>query len=168
MPAPAPALQRRVLASSWEDDVMKKAEMKAVRQHAFGGPGVLRYEDAPLPILETGELLVRVCAVGVNPPDWYLREGYKALPPEWRARRWRFLLSWELTSQASWRRSPRMFKASRSATTRVAIDSVFSLAEAREAHERAARGHMRGKIVLTTEPSSSDRSGRERAEQPDE
>ena len=58
--------------------------MKAVRQHAFGGPGVLRYEDAPLPRLETGDLLVRVCAVGVNPPDWYLREGYKALPPEWR------------------------------------------------------------------------------------
>ncbi|WP_395445506.1 NADP-dependent oxidoreductase [Caulobacter sp. UC70_42] len=23
-------------------------------------------------------------AVGLNPPDWYLRDGYRALPPEWR------------------------------------------------------------------------------------
>ena len=64
--------------------MVKTTEMKAVRQHAFGGPEVLRYEDAPLPRLEAGEVLVRVCAVGLNPPDWYLREGYKALPPEWR------------------------------------------------------------------------------------
>lgn len=58
--------------------------MKAVRQHEFGGPEVLRYEDAPIPPLQQGELLVRVCAVGLNPPDWYLREGFKSLPPEWR------------------------------------------------------------------------------------
>ncbi|SFO46354.1 NADPH:quinone reductase [Chitinophaga sp. YR627] len=58
--------------------------MKAVRIHEFGGPAALRYEDAPLPVLKTGELLVRVHAVGINPPDWYLREGYKSLPPEWR------------------------------------------------------------------------------------
>jgi NADPH:quinone reductase-like Zn-dependent oxidoreductase len=29
-------------------------------------------------------VLVRVHAVGLNPPDWYLRDGYKMLPPEWR------------------------------------------------------------------------------------
>ncbi|MET7441517.1 zinc-binding dehydrogenase, partial [Streptomyces sp. NPDC005568] len=34
-------------------------------------------------------------------------------------------------------------------TVRVAIDSTFPLADARAAHERAARGHIRGKIVLT-------------------
>jgi NADPH:quinone reductase-like Zn-dependent oxidoreductase len=34
-------------------------------------------------------------------------------------------------------------------TVRVAIDSRFALAEARAAHERAARGHLQGKIVLT-------------------
>ena len=34
-------------------------------------------------------------------------------------------------------------------TLRVAIDSTFPLAEARKAHERAARGHIQGKIVLT-------------------
>jgi NADPH:quinone reductase-like Zn-dependent oxidoreductase len=58
--------------------------MKAVRLHAFGGPEVLVYEEAPRPERRPGELLVRVYAVGVNPPDWYLRDGYKTLPPEWR------------------------------------------------------------------------------------
>jgi NADPH:quinone reductase-like Zn-dependent oxidoreductase len=32
---------------------------------------------------------------------------------------------------------------------RVGIDSTFALADARKAHERAARGHIQGKIVLT-------------------
>ncbi|MHC8332828.1 NADP-dependent oxidoreductase [Pseudomonas sp. LB3P25] len=58
--------------------------MKAIRQHEFGGPEVLRYEDAPVPELKPGEVLVRVHAVGINPPDWYLRDGYKMLPPEWQ------------------------------------------------------------------------------------
>lgn len=64
---------------------MKQIEMmKAIRLHAFGGPEVLQYEDAPVPTLQPGEVLVRVHAVGINPPDWYLRDGYKMLPPEWR------------------------------------------------------------------------------------
>ncbi|CCE07023.1 Alcohol dehydrogenase zinc-binding domain protein [Bradyrhizobium sp. STM 3843] len=58
--------------------------MKAIRQHEFGGPDVLRYEDAPIPDVKAGEVRVRVHAVGLNPPDWYLRDGYKMLPPEWR------------------------------------------------------------------------------------
>jgi NADPH:quinone reductase-like Zn-dependent oxidoreductase len=63
---------------------MSTDTMKAIRLHEFGGPEVLRYEEAPLPELKPGEVLVRVHAVGINPPDWYLREGYKMLPPEWR------------------------------------------------------------------------------------
>jgi NADPH:quinone reductase-like Zn-dependent oxidoreductase len=58
--------------------------MHAVRLHEFGGPEVLRYEAAPVPTLRPGEVLIRVHAVGLNPPDWYLRDGYKMLPPEWR------------------------------------------------------------------------------------
>ncbi|MBS7563865.1 NADP-dependent oxidoreductase [Mucilaginibacter sp. Bleaf8] len=58
--------------------------MKAVRLHEFGGPEVLCYEDAPMPELNAGEVLVCVHAVGVNPPDWYLRDGYRSLPPEWQ------------------------------------------------------------------------------------
>lgn len=63
---------------------MSQNMMKAVRIHAYGGPDVLHYEDAPVPAIGPGEVLVRVHAVGVNPPDWYLRDGYSALPPEWR------------------------------------------------------------------------------------
>ncbi|WP_144556035.1 MULTISPECIES: NADP-dependent oxidoreductase [unclassified Bacillus (in: firmicutes)] len=63
---------------------MSTNTMKAIRLHKFGGPEVLRYEEAPLPELKPGEVLVRVHAVGINPPDWYLREGYKDLPPEWQ------------------------------------------------------------------------------------
>jgi NADPH2:quinone reductase len=58
--------------------------MKAVRLHAFGGSDVLVYEDAPRPDVKSSEVLIRVHAAGLNPPDWYLRDGYRALPPEWR------------------------------------------------------------------------------------
>jgi len=58
--------------------------MKAVRLHEFGGPEVLKYEDAPVPELQPGEVLVRVHAAGINPPDWYLRDGFSTFPPEWR------------------------------------------------------------------------------------
>lgn len=63
---------------------MSTKTMKAVRLHAFGGPGVLRYEDAPMPVLHAGEVQVRVHAAGINPPDWYLRDGYSTLPADWR------------------------------------------------------------------------------------
>lgn len=58
--------------------------MKAIRLHEFGGPEVLRYDDVAIPEPKPGEVLVRVHAIGVNPPDWYLRDGLKSLPPEWR------------------------------------------------------------------------------------
>jgi NADPH:quinone reductase-like Zn-dependent oxidoreductase len=50
--------------------------MKAVRFHTFGGPEVLTYEDVPRPKLETGDVLVRIHAAGVNPVDWKVREGH--------------------------------------------------------------------------------------------
>ncbi|MGD1001308.1 MAG: NADP-dependent oxidoreductase [Candidatus Brocadiia bacterium] len=52
------------------------ATMKAVRVYAYGGPEVLKYEDAPRPKPGPGELLIRVHAAGVNPVDWKVREGY--------------------------------------------------------------------------------------------
>lgn len=58
--------------------------MKAAHLHEFGGPDVLRYEDAPRPVAGARDVLVRVHAVSLNPPDLYLRDGYRALPPEWR------------------------------------------------------------------------------------
>ena len=58
--------------------------MKAIRLHEFGGPEVLRYEEVPVPEPKPGEVLVRVHAAGVNPPDWYVREGMLNVPPEMR------------------------------------------------------------------------------------
>lgn len=52
-----------------------KGMMKVIRQHEFGGPEVLCYEDTPIPEMKSGEILVRVKAIGMNPPDWYLRDG---------------------------------------------------------------------------------------------
>lgn len=43
--------------------------MKAIRQHAYGGPQSLRYEDAPEPSPGAGEVLVRVRAAGVTPTE---------------------------------------------------------------------------------------------------
>ncbi|WP_200552820.1 NADP-dependent oxidoreductase [Kosakonia sp. LAM2021] len=57
--------------------------MKAVQLHAFGGPENLLYEDVPRPLVGNDEVLVHVQAASLNPPDWYLRDGYRALPPEW-------------------------------------------------------------------------------------
>lgn len=54
--------------------------MNAIRFHEFGGPEVLRYDDVPVPEPQLDEVLVRVHAVGVNPPDWYLRDGYRHQP----------------------------------------------------------------------------------------
>ncbi|PNG90436.1 hypothetical protein SMF913_25901 [Streptomyces malaysiensis] len=56
--------------------------MRAIRLHEFGGPEVLRDEEVPVPEPGPGEVLVRVHAVGINPPDWYAREGMPDVPPE--------------------------------------------------------------------------------------
>ena len=50
--------------------------MKAVRIHAYGGPELLHYEDAPRPWIKPDDLLIRVRAAAVNPVDWKIREGY--------------------------------------------------------------------------------------------
>ena len=60
--------------------------MKAIRFHEFGGPEVLQYDDVPVPAPQPGEVRIRVHAVGVNPPDSYLRDGYvhQQLPADMR------------------------------------------------------------------------------------
>jgi NADPH:quinone reductase-like Zn-dependent oxidoreductase len=63
---------------------MPAGTMKAIRLHEFGGPEVLRYDEVPIPEPKPGEVLIRVHAVGVNPPDWYVREGMPNVPPEMR------------------------------------------------------------------------------------
>jgi len=49
--------------------------MNAVVIHETGGPEVLRWEEAPDPEPDDGEVLIRVRAAGVNPVDWKRRSG---------------------------------------------------------------------------------------------
>jgi NADPH:quinone reductase-like Zn-dependent oxidoreductase len=49
--------------------------MKAIVLHEYGGPEVLKYEDAPRPEPKENEVLVRVMAAGVNPVDAMIRSG---------------------------------------------------------------------------------------------
>jgi NADPH2:quinone reductase len=49
--------------------------MKAIRVEAFGGPDTLRLAEVPDPFPESGEILVRVEAAGVNFIDTYHRTG---------------------------------------------------------------------------------------------
>ncbi|HSQ44746.1 MAG TPA: NADP-dependent oxidoreductase [Ginsengibacter sp.] len=50
--------------------------MKAIQIHEFGGPEVLKYEDAPKPKPAEDEVLIKVFASGVNPIDWKIRAGH--------------------------------------------------------------------------------------------
>ena len=52
-----------------------KPIMKAIVAHEYGGPQVLKYEDAPRPEPKENEALVRVIAAGVNPVDALIRTG---------------------------------------------------------------------------------------------
>src|SRR5438445_9870619 len=51
------------------------ATMKAVVVNEYGGPEVLKYQDAPRPEPKEDEILVRVMAAAVNPVDSYVRQG---------------------------------------------------------------------------------------------
>jgi NADPH:quinone reductase len=55
--------------------------MKAIQVSEFGGPEVLKLHEVPTPKPETGQVLVKVGAVGVNPYDTYMRTGTYAIKP---------------------------------------------------------------------------------------
>ena len=54
--------------------------MKAVRIHEDGGPEVLRYEDAPDPEPDSGDVLVRLRAASLNHLDVWVRKGLPSVP----------------------------------------------------------------------------------------
>src|SRR6266436_3216464 len=68
--------------------------MKAIRIHNYGGPEVLKYEDAPRPEPQAGEVLIRVHAAGVNPIDWKVREGHMR---DFWPHKFPLILGWDLS-----------------------------------------------------------------------
>src|SRR6266481_1845726 len=72
----------------------KSQTMKAIRIHNYGGPEVLKYEDAPCPQPQAGEVLVRVHAAGVNPIDWKVREGHMK---DFWPHKFPLILGWDLS-----------------------------------------------------------------------
>lgn len=54
--------------------------MKAIRFHEHGGPEVLKYEDAPDPVLRKDHVLVRVKACALNHLDLFVRAGVPGVP----------------------------------------------------------------------------------------
>jgi NADPH:quinone reductase-like Zn-dependent oxidoreductase len=75
------------------------ASMQAVRLHEYGGPEVLRLEEAPRPDPAAGEVLVRVHGAGINPIDSKVRAG--------RARSWiphtlPLVPGWDVSGTIEW------------------------------------------------------------------
>ncbi|MGV9777880.1 NADP-dependent oxidoreductase [Streptosporangium sp. NPDC003464] len=77
---------------------MPETTMMAIRVHTQGGPEVLTYEEVTRPEPGPGDVLVRVHAAGVNPPDWYARSGFTSIPEELRPE---LRLPWTPGSDAS-------------------------------------------------------------------
>ena len=49
--------------------------MSAIVIDGYGGGERLRFDERPAPRPNTGEILVRVRAAGINPADWKFRRG---------------------------------------------------------------------------------------------
>jgi NADPH:quinone reductase-like Zn-dependent oxidoreductase len=73
---------------------IKSQTMKAIRIHNYGGPEVLKYEDAWRPQPGEGEVLIRVHAASVNPIDWKVREGHMK---DFWPQKFPLILGWDLS-----------------------------------------------------------------------
>ena len=51
--------------------------MKAIRTHGRGGADQLFFEDAPAPVVRSGDVLVRVGATGITPAELTWDETYQ-------------------------------------------------------------------------------------------
>ena len=67
--------------------------MKAIVIHEYGGPDVLKFENAPDPIAGAGEVIVRVAAASINPIDIIERSGGMK---DFRPMKFPSVLGWDL------------------------------------------------------------------------
>jgi len=120
------------------------AAMKAIRFHAYGDPGVLVYEDAPVPRPGAGEMLERSFKV-VRPGGIIVSI---VDDPS------RLASSYPNVRGAGLMVKPNAGELARIATLidegkiKPVVSEILPLAEARRAHEMSETGHTRGKIVL--------------------
>jgi len=56
--------------------------MKAIEISQPGGPEVLKVCERPMPVLKTGEILIKVHAAGINRPDVFQRKGVYPPPAD--------------------------------------------------------------------------------------
>jgi NADPH:quinone reductase-like Zn-dependent oxidoreductase len=76
---------RRASPSSAPGEEVRRADpsvedaMKAIVQHAYGGPEELELADVAEPAVEDDEVLIRVRAAAVNMGDWYVMRGEPTL-----------------------------------------------------------------------------------------
>ena len=72
--------------------------MKRVYFEQYGGPEVIKLEDAPIPEVSEGQVLLKMEAAGISKPDFLMRTGAY---PWWRRSaqasppyRWAILFLW--------------------------------------------------------------------------
>jgi len=97
---------------------------------AVGGPATARF----LPTLKPGGALYPIFPLGFDGSDEAKRRGVTVSTTQVRSNGAQLAEIVPLLD---------------SGLIRVGVDSIFTLAEARKAHERAAAGHIRSKIALT-------------------
>ncbi len=79
-----PSSGGRLFATNWISAAARRLweeTMKAIRVFEFGGPEVLQLCEVPDLKAATGQVVLRVKAVGVNPYDTYMRQGTYAIKP---------------------------------------------------------------------------------------
>jgi NADPH2:quinone reductase len=66
------------------DSFFKRGEdrMKAIRVHEFGGTEKMKFEEVPDPEPGSGQVVVDIRAIGVNPVDTYIRSGNYHIKPD--------------------------------------------------------------------------------------